>query len=389
MNEREVIALRTSFFAIPPEYVSELTEAFGKWNSFYFGDELDDSAVVQNAIYRRASAVAVHQVDFSGKRARSGASRVVMFFKNIVWGERDRDVFTPAECRELAPAIDAAIERRGGEEPVMQLLARRSLVWEIPADEMLTYYRSFRDALDRAIEHGCGFTYATYEDGAEDRFAEAKAAFEELQRQLEWDRLHPPPPPTPEERARLDEIRAQDEAWEEERRARFEADSRNPDIAAAFIEDRSRHFAAVPATFMEEICALDAAAQARANHGARRRLLGQARSQAYEEARELTKIETRGERSAFAVLCERLEQHRPGTIRERGIYSPAKTRVLDAALTSLRAHAGGRQALVAEITRAAYGHKERFTVSMFAALERALDCAVSIDGGFVHWHVQV
>lgn len=389
MNESEKPALCYSFFAIPEEDVAELTEAYSKWNGFYFGDELDDSAVVRNAIYRRASAVAVHQVDFPGKEARFGASDVVIFFARKAWPEGDHYVSTPDECCEYARVIDAAIKRRGGVERVMQLLARRSSFPKIPAATMHTYYRGFRDVLDRAIERGCGFTYAIYEDGAEDRFEEAKAAFEELERELERERLEPPPAPTPEQLARLEEIGNELDEMRERRQAQYDADSRNPEIAAASTDEQSRTFAAVPATFMDDLCALDAEALACADHDQGQDLLLQLSNQAYEEARVTERIRTRGERSAFANLCDRLERHRPGTIRESGVYSPAATRALDRALASLYAYAGGRQALIADITRAAYGQKEPFTVSMLTALESVLGCAVGIGGGLVHWHTQL
>lgn len=388
MNESENPALCYSFFAIPEEDVAELAEAYSKWNGFYFGDELDDSAVVRNAIYRRASAVAIHQVDFPGEEARFGASDVVIFFARKAWPEGDHYVSTPDECREYARVIDAAIKRRGGEDKVMQQLSRRSFR-KIPAATMHTYYQGFREVLERAIDGGFGFTYAIYEDGAEDRFEVAKAAFEELQRELERERLDPPPAPTPEQLARLQEIGNELNEMRERRQAQYDADSRNPEVAAAFTDEQSRTFAAVPATFMDELCALDAEALACAEYHQGQGLLLQLSSQAYQEARVIERIRTRGERSAFANLCDHLERHRPGTIRERGVYSPTETRALDRALASLYAHAGGRQALIADITRAAYGQKEPFTVSMLTALESVLGCAVGIGGGLVHWHTQL
>ena len=197
---------QTAFFVVPPAHLDELRRLYDEEPDpdecgLDYGDE---SAIMDNRLYRRVEEVALHTIPLTYTTDELYIGSVFDYLHKKAGDPDKPDMLGPEHCPAWARAIDAFLDSRGGLEWIFRDMARRGGLKK-PLPHWPVEYRDLRAALDRAIADRAGLISLMYIEGAEQRLADRRA-----EREAEDARIAQKPERSPEERERrLAAIRAE------------------------------------------------------------------------------------------------------------------------------------------------------------------------------------
>lgn len=364
---------QTSFFVIPTSHLDELRhlEADEPDPDECGGDHLIESLVHTNRLYRHAEEVALHTITRNFPRSESSVFPVTLCLRSKAGAADKPWVLGPEDCLAWARAIDELLEERGGVEWLFDEVARRDEI--TPEPHWHTEYRDLRAALDRATSDRAGLLFIWYNEGAEQKLADARAEREHRARE---------PKPTVEySEDRMAELQAElDEL--QSRSYEKHVLNREPETDPYVTVNRMGNGLALytlPADLMDRLLAMwrdydrligddDIALWDRAGE-----VLASMNYLAWDEAWSYWHIRQRGHETAWRALERALWASGPTPLSPRNfMYAAAEVPALDEAVQAWLAAQGGRDASISCIAAHTIGESRTHAADAIDHLQRLL-----------------